>query len=177
MPPSVPPPVAVSAPEPPPSWWRRRIVQPVLNLLRQGLTPHQLALTVVLGTAAGLVPMLGITTLLATSAAIRLRLNVAATLLIAHLWSPVQLLLIIPFMSQGARLWGAHSPPLTLEKLQYLFGHDWVAALKLLWHAIVGALALWAGAFLVLGPVLYFVLRPILTRVMSKRTAPEEQIA
>jgi uncharacterized protein (DUF2062 family) len=153
------------------SWWRRRLWLPVVGLLKQGLTPHQLALTLALGTAAGLVPMLGITTLLATFAAVRLRLNVAATLLVAHLWSPVQLLLIIPLMSQGARLWGAHSPPLSLQKLQYLLSHDWVGALKLLWHAIVGGLALWAGAFLVLGPVLYFLLRPVLTRLMRKSQA------
>lgn len=166
-------PSPVPVAEPPAGWWRRRLLQPVLNLLRQGLTPQQLALTVALGTAAGMVPMLGITTLLATTAAVRLRLNVAATLLVAHLWSPVQLLLIIPFMSQGARLWGSHSPPLTLEKLQYLFRHDWVAALGLLWHAILGGLALWAGAFLVLGPILYFTLRPTLAYLMSKRTASE----
>ncbi|RSK33220.1 DUF2062 domain-containing protein [Hymenobacter metallilatus] len=173
QPPLTPPTTTIPA-EPAPGWWRRRVVQPVLNLLRQGLTPHQLALTAVLGTAAGLVPMLGITTLLATFAAVRLRLNVAAALLIAHLWSPVQLLLIIPFMRQGALLWGGHSPPLTLTKLQYLFGHNWVAALKLLWHAILGALALWAGTFLVLGPLLYLLLRPVLAHLLRKRAAPAE---
>ena len=144
------------------------MVQPLLNLLRQGLTPHQLALTVALGSACGLIPMLGVTTLLATFGAVRLRLNVAATLLIAHLWSPVQLLLIIPLLRQGARLWGGHTPELTLEKLRYLFSHDWLAALGLLWHAILGALLLWAGAFAVLGPVLYFTLRPVLRRVMRQ---------
>ena len=157
------------ASSPPPSWWRRRVVQPLLNLLRQGLTPHQLALTVALGSACGLIPLLGVTTLLATFGAVRLRLNVAATLLIAHLWSPVQLLLIIPLLRQGARLWGGHAPELTLEKLRFLFGHDLLAALGLLWHAILGALLLWAGAFVVLGPVLYFSLHPVLRRVMEKR--------
>ena len=145
------------------------MAQPLLNLLRQGLTPHQLALTVALGTAAGLVPMLGVTTILASFAAVRLRLNVAATLLIAHLWSPVQLLLIIPLLQQGARLWGTHGPSLTLGKLQFLFGHNWVAALRLLWHAIVGALAIWAVAFLLIGPVLYFALRPLLRLLMARR--------
>ncbi len=156
------PPVA-----PPQGWVRRRIVQPVLGLLSQGLTAHQLALTVALGTSFGLVPMLGITTLLATFTAVRLRLNVAAILLIAHLWSPVQLLLIIPFMSQGAKLWGSHSPALTLEKLQYLFAHSWAEALRLLWHAMLGGLALWAGGCLVLAPLLYFVLRPVLARFIK----------
>ncbi|OWP62046.1 hypothetical protein CDA63_16220 [Hymenobacter amundsenii] len=160
---------ASPTPVPPASWWRRRVLQPLLNLLQQGLTPHQLALTVALGSACGLIPMLGVTSLLATFGAVRLRLNVAATLLVAHLWSPVQLLVIIPMLRQGARLWGGYTPELTLEKLRFLFSHDWLAALGLLWHAILGALLLWAGAFLVLGPVLYFTLRPVLRRAMSRQ--------
>ncbi|GAB3222340.1 hypothetical protein GCM10027346_00030 [Hymenobacter seoulensis] len=148
------------------------MVQPVLNLLRQGLTPHQLALTAALGTAFGMVPVLGVTTLSATFAAVRLRLNVAAILLIAHLWSPLQLLLLIPLMRQGAKLWGSHGPELTLEKLKQLFASDWVGALQLLWYAMLGALAIWAVGCLVLCPILYFLLRPILRRTM--RPAPTE---
>ncbi|SDX61823.1 DUF2062 domain-containing protein [Hymenobacter psychrophilus] len=150
-------------------WWQRRLTDPLLGLLRQGLTPHQLALTVVLGSACGVIPVLGLTTLTASFAALRLRLNVAATLLVAHLWSPVQLLLIIPLLRQGALLWSDQAPELTLEKLRYLFGHDLLAALQLLWQALLGALLLWAGASLVLGPVVYFVLRPLLARVMRSR--------
>ncbi|WP_188559036.1 DUF2062 domain-containing protein [Hymenobacter glacieicola] len=165
--PLVPPPATPSPVPPVQGWFRRRVVQPLLGILRQGLTPRQLALMATLGTAFGLVPMLGVTTLLATFAAVRLRLNVAAILLIAHLWSPVQLLLIIPFMSRGAKLWGSHGPELTLAKLQYLFSHDWVGALQLLWHAIVGGLALWAVACVLIGPVLYFILLPILRRTIK----------
>lgn len=163
---------ASAPPAPPVSWWRRRLLQPLLNLLKQGLTPQQLALTLVLGTATGLVPVLGITTLMATTLAVRLRLNVAATLLIAHLWSPVQLLLLIPLMSQGAKLWGSQGPALSLEKLQYLFSHDTLGALRLLWHAILGGLALWAGACCILGPMLYLMLRPVLAHFMSKQKQP-----
>ena len=160
---------------PPVGWFRRRVLQPLLDLLRQGLTPHQLALTAVLGSAFGLVPMLGITSLMSTVVAVRLRLNVAAMLLIAHLWSPVQLLLIIPMMRLGARLWDGRVPALTLNKLQHLFATDWLAALHLLWHALLGGLALWAGASLVLGPALYFALRPVLSRVL-RRQAERERV-
>lgn len=146
----------------------------MLNLLKQGLTPHQLALTVVIGTAAGLIPVLGTTTLLATAAAVRLRLNVAAALLIAHLWSPVQLLLMIPLLTLGSRMWGSSGPALTLAKVEHLFTHDLLGAFHLLWHSMVGALALWAVGCCVLGPLLYFGLRPILARAMSRRAAAEE---
>ena len=71
------------------SWLRRRVLMPLLGLLQQGLSPTQLALTVALGVVFGLIPILGVTTLLATFTAVRLRLNVAAMLLISHLMSPV----------------------------------------------------------------------------------------
>ncbi|MCB2408617.1 DUF2062 domain-containing protein, partial [Hymenobacter lucidus] len=131
-----PPPVLPTTPPRPASWWQRRVVEPVRNILRQGLTPPQLALTVAVGVPLGLVPILGITTLLATFAAVRLRLNVAATLLVSHLMSPVQLLILIPLLRIGARLLGnGQGPELTMSQLRRLFAHDWGSALALLWRA------------------------------------------
>jgi uncharacterized protein (DUF2062 family) len=142
----------------------------VLSVLRQGLTPAQLSLTVALGVVFGLVPTLGITTLLCSVAAVRLRLNVAALLLVSHLLSPLQLLLIIPAMHAGAELLGGNTgPELTLTQLQYLFGHDWLAALRLLWHAMLGALVLWALASVPVGLVLNFALRPVFRRLLAKQ--------
>ncbi|TGD79413.1 DUF2062 domain-containing protein [Hymenobacter wooponensis] len=156
----------------PASWWRR-LLDPLRDLLRQGLTPHQLALTVALGTVLGLVPVLGITSLLATFIAVRLRLNVAATLLIAHLWSPAQLLLLIPFLHWGSQLLGADaSAALTMQQLKYQFSHDWVAALQVLWKAFAGGLLLWALAAVPVGALLYFLLRPVLRRVLARQQPP-----
>ena len=64
MPNPMPPPgpeVAAGPPAPPVGWFRRRVAAPLLALLRQGLAPETLALTVALGVAAGLVsqPWLG----------------------------------------------------------------------------------------------------------------------
>jgi uncharacterized protein (DUF2062 family) len=158
------------------SWWRRRIVEPVLNILRQGLTPKQLALTVALGVVFGLVPLLGITTLLGTAAAVRLRLNVAALLLVSHLMSPVQLLLIIPLMRLGARLVGEDSgPELTITKLKYLFSHDWQQALHLLWQACAGAILIWAVASVPVALLLNFALRPLFRRLLARQERVTEQ--
>jgi uncharacterized protein (DUF2062 family) len=169
----LPEPVA-APPAAPASWWRRRIVAPVLNVLRQGLTPAQLSLTVALGVIFGLVPTLGVTTLMCSVAAVRLRLNVAALLLVSHLLSPLQLLLIIPAMHAGAALLGGNTgPELTLAQLQYLFGHDWLAALRLLWHAMLGALILWALASVPVGLVLNFALRPVFRRLLARQKSDE----
>ena len=155
---------------PPPSWLRRRIVLPVLGLLRKGLSPEQLALTVAVGAGVGLVPFLGAITTLATLAALRLRLNVAAMQLVSHLMTPLQLLLIIPLLRQGARLLGnAEEKELTLAQIRQLFAHDWRAALHLLWRAELGALALWALGAVPLMAVLYFVLKPLFRRMAARK--------
>ncbi len=144
----------------------------MLNLLRQGLSPRQLALTVSLGIAFGLVPLLGVTTLLATAGAVRLRLNVAAMLLVSHLMSPVQLLLMIPLLQWGERLISHNTnSALTLEKLRYYFAEDWAGGLQVLWRAELGALVLWLGISVLVVPVLFVALRPLFARLAARQKA------
>ena len=77
-------------PAPPPaSWLRRRVLDPLLNLLKQGLAPGQLAFTVALGVVLGIVPLFGATTVLAALVAWRLRLNIAALQLVTHLLTQI----------------------------------------------------------------------------------------
>ena len=162
LPPLAPPPAA--------SWLRRRVLDPLLNLLKQGLAPGQLALTVALGVVVGIVPLLGTTTVLAALVAWRLRLNVAALQLVTHLFTPLQLLLFVPLLRQGARLLGnAQEQNLSLAQMRHLFAEDWRAALHLLWRAELGAVVLWLLASVPLVAVLYFVLRPLFRRLAANR--------
>ncbi|MBC6609989.1 DUF2062 domain-containing protein [Hymenobacter sp. BT507] len=162
-------------PEPSPSWLRRRVLLPLQNLLKQGLTPHQLALTTAVGVAVGVVPVLGFTTLLGTLAAVRLRLNVAAMLLISHLMSPLQLLFMLPLLRFGAPLLGANAQTLTLARVRYLFTHDLGGAFTLLWRAELGALLLWLLSAVPLGFLLYFGARPIYQQLLRKKALEEAE--
>ena len=156
---------------PPESWLRRRVVGPVLGLLRQGLTPSQLALTVALGVVIGTIPLLGTTTLLAIFVALRLRLNVAAMQTVCLLMSPLQLLLLVPLLAHGTRLLGgAAQPHLSVAYIRHLISTDWRAALRLLWQAELGALALWLLMGLPLALLLYFGLKPVLRCLMAKES-------
>jgi len=170
----LPPPGPEVATEPsatPAGWFRRRVTDPLLTLLRQGLAPEALALTVALGVAAGLVPFLGAITTVAGVLALRLRLNMAAIQLISHLMTPLQLLLLVPLLRQGARLLGnAQEQNLSLIQVRHLFTQDWRAALHLLWRAELGAVVLWLLASVPLVAVLYFVLRPLFRRLAANRS-------
>ena len=51
------------------SFWRRRVVEPIAGQLKQGITPEKIALTIALGMALGIFPILGSTMLLCALAA------------------------------------------------------------------------------------------------------------
>jgi uncharacterized protein (DUF2062 family) len=173
---SLPEPQPLPLAAPPRSWLRRRVLDPFLDLLKSGLSPEKLALTVGLGIAFGLVPLFGITTVVSAATALRLRLNVAAMQLAAHLMSAFQLLLLIPLLRAGAAIMGqgdkvAH---LTVASIRHLIDHEgWGAAGKLLWRAELGALLLWALLSVPVVAGLYFILRAVFRRVLAKQvTAP-----
>lgn len=164
-------------PSPPASWLRRRILDPLLNLLKQGLAPGQLALTVALGVVLGIVPLLGATTVLAALVAWRLRLNIAALQLITHLLTPLQLLLLPVLLAQGARLVGGTSAQnLSVATLRHLIATNWREALHLLWRAELGALALWAVGGAALGGLLYLILKPVFTRIVARQAVAQAEI-
>ena len=167
------PPPAVAAP-PAGSWLRRRVLSPLLDLLKAGLSPEKLALTVGLGVAIGLIPALGVTTLLSAAVALRLRLNVAAMQLATHLMTFFQLALLIPLLRAGAGLMGQGDKVanLTVASLRQLIAREgWAAVGKLLWRAELGALLVWAVGSAVLVTLLYFVLRVVFRRVLARQAA------
>jgi uncharacterized protein (DUF2062 family) len=156
------------------------MVQPVLNLLRQGMTPHKLAVTVALGTVVGVLPAFGVTTVMGTALAARFRLNIAATVLVSYLMQPLQLLLIIPFIKAGIFLFRLEELQLTVDELLTMFKTDWLDALNKLWIANLAAVSAWAILALPTGLILYYLLLPVLKRVLPKpatatvhATAPE----
>jgi uncharacterized protein (DUF2062 family) len=150
--------------------FRRRVVAPLLQLLRQGVTPEKLALSIALGAIVAVVPVLGVSTVVCALLALWLRLNMPAIQLVNYLLTPVQLLLIIPFLRLGEHLAGAPRFEITLESGLALLSRGVVNAVRILRDAIAHATLGW----LVLAPVgaalLYFTFRHVFRRLSPMRT-------
>ena len=152
----------------------RRLVQPFVNLLRQGITPEKVALTIALGLALGVTPVIGSTTLLCTLAAILLRLNLPAIQLVNGLVYPLQLALIIPFLRSGAWLFGDHEVPgLTVRKMFELFRADLWHAIAMLWTATMHGLVAWLLFGGIAAAMVYAVALPALRRVWRREVRPQ----
>lgn len=139
------------------------------NLLKQGMTPHKLAFTVAMGAVVGVVPAIGVTTVMGTALAARFRLNIAATVLISYLMQPLQIILIIPFARLGIFMFGLQELRFSLNEITAMFREDWLNALNLLWKANLAAVASWALLAIPVGFVLYLLVLPLLIRFMPKR--------
>jgi uncharacterized protein (DUF2062 family) len=151
-----------------PGWWRRTLVDPLLALLRQGVAPRALALAVALGAGIGIFPVLGISTLALTGLALPLRLNLPAIQLVNYLVSPLQLLLIIPFLRLGEWLLGAPPLPMTLEQGIGMLSNGILQAVSALSGAIVHAAAGWFAVMPLVILLLYRVLAVIMESAARK---------
>jgi uncharacterized protein (DUF2062 family) len=93
--------------------WHERVVVPLKDLLRQGLTPKKIALALAVGVAIGVFPVMGTTTILGLAAASLLRLNLPALQLANWVIYPVQIAMIVPLARLGEWLTG--SPPVSFS--------------------------------------------------------------
>ena len=145
---------------------RWKVVSFVRKIFHQGLTPHQLALTIALGVVVGIVPLVWGATPLCALLAFRLRLNQVAIQAVNYLVYPLQMALFIPLYALGSTIfpWG------TAFSSQALLA-GWQGDLhgNLLLLLIITLKAL--GAWLLIAPLLagglYFLILPVVKRRRS----------
>jgi len=142
----------------------RKLVQPFIDLLRQGVTPEKIALTIALGICFGVMPVIGSTTMLCTIAALTLRLNLPGILLINGVVYPLQLALLVPFLRAGAWVFRVNGPKLSIVQIFHLIRTDMWHAITTLWIATMHALVIWLIAGCIVGGVVYVILAELLRR-------------
>jgi uncharacterized protein (DUF2062 family) len=151
--------------------WQRRVVEVVLAQLRQGITPHKIALTVAIGATVGLFPILGSTTLLCFVAGVLLKLNQPIIQAINYLVYPLQIAGIYFFIRVGE--WVTRTPPLQFS-IPGLLRQFRAAPLHFFQEfgmtALRGVLA-WMLIAPLAAAVLYFALLPVLRRLAALRSA------
>jgi uncharacterized protein (DUF2062 family) len=152
-------------------FFHRRIALPILELLRQGVTPEKIALSIALGAALGVFPAIGWTTALCAIAALLLRLNLPAIQIVNYFMYPAQLALLIPFFRLGEKLFRAPHLPISPSQLQALIHAGLWLTIRRLWTTTWHAMAAWLLLAPVFVAVVYAILVPVLRRVLRKQTS------
>ncbi|XVE70303.1 hypothetical protein DITRI_Ditri10aG0061500 [Diplodiscus trichospermus] len=101
-------------------WLNKKIVDPLLQILRRGAEPKQLAFSAALGFTLGVFPICGVTVLLCGMAIALLgSLSHSPTIMLANfIATPIELSLVVPFLRFGEALSGGPHFPLTSDALK-----------------------------------------------------------
>jgi uncharacterized protein (DUF2062 family) len=145
--------------------FNEKLISPLLDFLKQGMTPGKLALSIALGFSIGLFPVIGVTTIFSLLLSIIFKLNVAAVQLINYFVYPIQLILIIPLIKFGSWLLDVNPIPLTINELFDMINKDFFAALERLWVAHLFGIFAWIIIVLPIGILIYFSLRLVFLRM------------
>ena len=152
-------------------FFKRYVITPIVELLRQGLTPQMLAISMASGIIIGTFPIVGTTTAICTVVAILFRMNLLVTQLGNWLMYPIEILLIVPFIILGEHLFGT---PFTLNTSHFLLmlHTDLWATVQMFSRMIIHATVAWIlfalPAFAAVYAILYPVFRHLHARIMRK---------
>lgn len=145
-----------------------RLTRLVIGLLSQGITPHKVALAVVLGVLLGLTPVLGTSMISCTIVALWLRLNLPLIQLANNLVYPLQLLLIIPFVQAGQWLFRRPPLPFSFGQVADMIRADLWGSIVYLWGYTWHGLVAWLLFCAIVGPLGYVALMLPLKRLVKK---------
>ena len=148
---------------------RGKVLPVITEQLKRGITPEKIALTLAVGAAIALFPVVGLTTGLCIAAGVLLELNHPILQLVNHLLFPVQIALMIPFFRLGEKLFGVPPVPFNLPRMREMFHSDFQGALRAYGMTGLRGVAAWCllaplGSFL-----LYRMSAPVLRRAAQKR--------
>lgn len=138
----------------------------IRDSLTQGISPHKLALTVVLGIIVGILPTVWGSSIVCAILAILFGLNLPAIQAANFLVYPLQIALFIPFHHLGARIlpWG---PSLSIETLLQGFRQDYTGNIVLILLATLKAVAAWLLTAPPLAVCLYLLFLAIFKRMAT----------
>ena len=149
------------------NWLYRRIVEPLMVLLRQGMSPDRLALCVAIGVVVGNIPILGVSTILCAAIAVTFRLNLGAIQIAQAAMAPTQLLLMIPFVRLGERILRVPPEPVSIQQGMALMAQGAGHAIAALSGAILHAGLAW----LLVAPLTVYSIHKLLTPVFVRVAA------
>ena len=149
---------------------QRRVIKPLVKLLRQGVTPEKLALSLALSAALAVIPAFGWSVWLCGLTGLALGLNLPAMQAVNYFLYPAQVALLLPFFRLGEKLFRAPHLPLSISQIVSMVHANFWGAIKFLWDTTWHAVVVWA----ILAPfavgLIYLVLLPIFRRVVNRQT-------
>lgn len=152
---------------------QERLIKPAIALFKQGLTPERLTASIVAGGYCGLLPMPGCTTAVTTVVGLVFRLNQPVMQFINQAIGPLQILLLIPYIRIGERMFAEPPLPLSVTQILDMFQADMLNGFQTLWSSIWHAALAWLVVSPVVTGLAYAALKPGVRVLLARFTRPD----
>ena len=150
--------------------WQRHVIDPIAAQLTPGITPEKVSLTLAVGSALALFPILGTTTLLCLLAGILLRLNQPIIQMVNALCTPVHLPVIYFMVRIGNWIFRVPSEHLGIRIMNHMLWDDPREFLEKFGMTAIHAIAAWAIVAPVWTLVVYAISLPVLKEALRRKT-------
>lgn len=151
-------------------FFKTKILHPFRTALEAGMTVHLMSLTITFGIIGGLFPVPGFTALICLLFGIIFKLNIPLMQVINLILTPLDLALSLPLMRVGEHILGREPIPLSLKQLMDKVKDDGLkGTIKIIMMAILCAILGWLLMSVIIGPIIYYICRPIVRHIMRKR--------
>jgi uncharacterized protein (DUF2062 family) len=136
-------------------YFKNKLLLPILDLLRQGMSPEKLSLTVTLGIIIGIMPFLVIGSYILLALAVILRLNIPVIQIVCHAVIVVKVALFVPFLKMGQAIFSVPQLPYdTNEIFSHLKTEFW-DTFSVAWQVSLSGILAWLIISIPLGYVIY----------------------
>jgi uncharacterized protein (DUF2062 family) len=137
-------------------WFKRRVLIPIRQALRNGISQKRLAVSLALGITVGLIPFYGLTTILVGALALSLRLDFIVMQVVHYLVHPIQIALFVPFFKAGNYFFSDDTVNFTIKEYLSYLKSDFGLAISEFWKMNLSAVAVWLIISIPLFYLLYY---------------------
>jgi len=148
---------------------RRRIVDPIIDLMRQGLSPEKLGLSLAFGITGGLFPIPGTTSIICAAFIYFFKLNLVATQVANLCMTPLDLALMIPFIKAGDFLLGSESFKGSTSDIKNKMSEDFFGFLGDFWIALLHGIFVWIIFAIAATYILYRIFVPLIANFQRRK--------
>jgi uncharacterized protein (DUF2062 family) len=102
----------------------------IIALFKQGLSAKEVAQSILVAALISIIPILGVSTFLITMLSIKWKLNLPIMIALSYVMWPVQMVLIIPFISIGATIFGVPQSEHSIDEIVLSFQNSFFKTLS-----------------------------------------------
>jgi uncharacterized protein (DUF2062 family) len=146
----------------------------LVSFLTRGTSAHDLAIAITVGLLIGIMPFIGLTTVLSTIIALRWKLNIPTILGVTYVVFPLQIVLIYPFCKFAAFVFKVQYLLPSTDSFLAKLSKDWLSTISGIGIVDLYALLIWLVFSIISGWFIYRTLLLLIKR-MKFRSEPFEE--